>query len=287
MYEQDYHEPVTPGGSASRVGEMRRDSARDSHVIALLLHRVTRARIATAVGRRHALVFVTSVEELANAVRECPRVRTVICEPRDAHGIPTAPVLHDLRASYPSFALIGYCPRGTASPDLLALANAGIDELVQEGLDDEGAALRAAYRGSIEACAARQVLAAVKDVIPTPLLPVAQYCLRFPREDHSVGGLARAQGVDRKTLLNHSHRNDFIAPSTLAMWCRILLAAALLEATRETVEQVSYSLEFSSPSSFRNACSRYTGVKPSAWRQAGGLSGVVALFLRALRDRPK
>jgi AraC-like DNA-binding protein len=246
-----------------------------------VLDRLARAKLARVLGPHGQLVWVSTIGEMRDALDAESRVGTVISEARDLRGVSASPLLREVRQNRPSVALIGYCARNTPSPDLLALANAGIDELVQEGVDDEGVALRAAYRGSIEARAARAVLSAIASLVPATLLPVVEYCLRYPREDHSVLALARAHGVDRKTLLNHASRNAFFAPSTLAMWCRIMLAAALLETTRDTVEQIAFSLEFASPSAFRNACRRYTGQRPSTWRAAGGLEGVVELFRAA------
>ena len=283
MYRSKSIQPVTPRGAASSYEEdaTNRVGARRV-IIALLLSRVSRARIATVVDHDDELIFTSTIEELRDQVRTPRRALTIVCEPRDANGIPTAPLIREITGRSPAAAIIGYCPTDATSSDILALANAGIDELVQEGIDDEGIALRTAYRGSIEACAARDVKRAVRDVIPETLMPLTEYCLRYPREDHSVARLARALGVDRKTLLNHTHRHNLVAPSTLAMWCRILLAAALLEATRDPVEHVALSLEFASPSAFRNACRRYTGQRPSEWRAPGGLASVVTTFRMAV-----
>ena len=242
---------------------------------------MAQARIAGLVGREK-LVVVSTVHELRERATRAPGNVVIVCEPRDADGVLTAPLLRELCEQCPALALIGFCPRAALSTDILAMANAGIDVLVQEGVDDEGIALQSAYQESIESRAARQVLVAVKGAIPDPLSPLARYCLRFPREDHSVAGLSRALGVDRKTLLNYSHRAHFMAPSALAMWCRLLLAAALLEATRAPVERIADTLDFPSPSAFRNLCHRHAQQKPSEWRNANGLALATAAFRRAL-----
>ncbi|MEO5816401.1 MAG: helix-turn-helix domain-containing protein [Gemmatimonadaceae bacterium] len=247
-------------------------------VVALVLGRVARARFEQAVGRSDRLEFVSTLADLRARVLGATVLVTIVAEARDETGGPTAPLLREIVVLRPATAIIGYCHAGSASADILDLACAGIDELVQEGIDDEGIALRTAFSGSIEACAARTVRAAIEHLIPGALRPLVDFCLQYPQEDHSVEGLGRALGVDRKTLLNHSHRLELPPPSTLAMWCRLLLAAAILERTGQPVEQVALTLEFASPSAFRNACRRYARERPSSWREAGGLARVVRKF---------
>jgi AraC-like DNA-binding protein len=279
MYEPNEGGPVTPSGKASHPGNSAQSQATNMEpvIIAMLLDRLSQARIAAHVGRRR-LRLVFTVDELRDTWRQWRSGSVVVAEPRDANGVPTSPLLRDIREQAPAIAVIGYCPKSAESSDILALANAGIDGLIQEGVDDEGTALEAAFRGCIEARAAREAYASISTVIPSELRPVAHYCLRFPREEHTVAALARAQGVDRKTLLNYTQRHSFMPPSRLTMWCRLLLASALLETTRDPVERIALSLDFASPSAFRNAAQRYTNMRPTDWRAVGGLNAVAAMF---------
>ena len=64
-----------------------------------------------------------------------------------------------------------------------------VDELVQEGIDDEGIALRAAFDGGVEACAARIVRTAIDPLIPEEMRPLVDFCLQYPHEDQSVSGV--------------------------------------------------------------------------------------------------
>jgi AraC-like DNA-binding protein len=294
MYLRRGHEPVTLGGRQSRYEEVTANGTslaakvRTRLVVALVLGRVARARFEQAIGRTDRLVFVSTLAALRAQLLGATVLVTIVAEARDEDGAPTAPLLREILALRPATAIIGYCHARSASADILDLACAGIDELVQEGIDDEGIALRAAFTGSIEACAARSVREAIQHLIPSVLRPLVDFCLQYPQEDHSVEGLARALGVDRKTLLNHSHRLALPPPSALAMWCRLLLAAAMLESTGQSVEHVSLALDFASPSSFRNACRRYANERPSTWRTPGGLARVVRRFTEdCQRCRPR
>jgi AraC-like DNA-binding protein len=284
MYLRRDQQPVTLGGRQSRYEDVNANGAslaskvRTRLVIALVLGRVARARFEQAIGRTDRLVFVGTLAALRAELSSATELVTIVTEARDESGAPTAPLLREILAASPATAIIGYCHARSASADILDLACAGIDELVQEGIDDEGIALRAAFSGSIEACAARSVREAIERLIPLPVRPLVDFCLQYPQEDHSVEGLGRALGVDRKTLLNHSHRLALPPPSSLAMWCRLLLAAAILESTGQSVERVALALDFASPSAFRNACRRYANERPSTWRTPGGLARVVRRF---------
>ncbi len=289
MYDVEERGPVTRGGRQSPQGDARTSAARGTSyrqrcVVALVHGRLARARLASVLDSSTRLIFVTTLDDLRAALRGSRGTLTVVTEARDANGVTTTSFLRELAAQSPAVATIGYCTAQRTSRDLLDLASAGIDELIQEDIDDVGIALKSAYAGSTESCAARAVRRALEDVIPADLRPMADYCLQFPRDDHSVEGLARAMGVDRKTLLNYSDRSGFPPPSALAMWCRLLLAASLLEATGSSVEHVSMQLDFASPSAFRNACRRYTGERPSSWRKPGGLSRVAELMKQSLQS---
>jgi AraC-like DNA-binding protein len=284
MYLRRSHEPVTLGGRQSRYEDVNANGSalaakvRTRLVVALVLGRVARARFEQAIGRTDRLVFVSTLAALRAQLFGATTLVTIVAEARDEVGSPTAPLLREILTARPATSIIGYCHARSASADILDLAWAGIDELVQEGIDDEGIALRAAFTGSIEACAARSVREAIDHLIPLAVRPLVDFCLQYPQEDHSVEGLGRALGVDRKTLLNHSHRLMLPPPSTLAMWCRLLLAAAMLESTGHSVEHVALALDFASPSAFRNACRRYANERPSTWRAPGGLARVVRRF---------
>src|SRR5438309_2170571 len=168
MYMEDCDPPVTPGGEASHHGESAGPARKPGVVIvALTSSRVMQARVTTLAGRRGNAVFVSTVERLAIEARRWRRDAVLSAEARDAQPAPVPPLLREISDRCPDVALIGFCTRHTPSSDILALANAGIDVLIQEGIDDEGFALRAAYKGSIEARAARRILAAIKDVVPS------------------------------------------------------------------------------------------------------------------------
>ena len=255
-------------------------------IVALILGRVSRARLGEMPGRGDEIIFVDTCSGLRAALLKPMQAITVIAEARDRSGESCIPLLREVCERMPGAATIGYALRHSSTAEILELASCGIDELIQEGVDDMGIALSAAFAGSIEACAARAVRTGVGQIITGPVRTLVDYCLQYPREDLSIEGIAYALGVHRKTLLNQCTRAGLPSPSALVMWARLMLAAAVLESTGFAVERVALDLAFASPSAFRNACRRHARLKPSDWRHAGGLAAVLASFSAACSSSP-
>jgi AraC-like DNA-binding protein len=168
--------------------------------------------------------------------------------------------------------VLGYVTQGALHVDALReLAKAGVHELVFRDVDDSAAFLSAKFSRGEEARAAAAVMARITPHTPRRLLPVADYVLSFPRDSHAVARVAAALGINRKTLTNWSTREGCPPPGILITWCRLLLAAELLQVTGRSVERVVLSLEFASGSAFRNLCQRYLRRRPSSLAVPGAL----------------
>ena len=182
-----------------------------------------------------------------------------------------ADTVQALRQRLPSLSIIGYCRIGHEhSSAILGLATAGVHELVFRGVDDSGVALRAVLGSAEHACAAEGLLATLLPLLPPSLHPFARYCLNFPHRAHTVGEVAHALGVNRKTLVNYCARARLPAPATLLGWCRLLLATHYLVATTRTVERIALRLDFPSDTALRNMMKRYTGMRAQELRHPGG-----------------
>ena len=256
-------------------------------VLALITGRLERLRIATAV-RGHATVhFVGTVSELLARLAEAsaPPIALIV-EPRDCDGRSTAGVVRQLAAAQPQLPIVGYCRAGYEhSRDILDLGLAGAHELLFHGIDDSGVALRGILTSAGQACAAAQVLGAIRDDVPPALLPLFEFCLAYPERATSVQAVAHALGVHRKTLVNHCAQASLPPPGAVIAWCRLLLVGHFLETPGRTVEGIALRVEFASASALRNMLRRYTGLRPQQVRERGGLCCVVDAFRRSLTER--
>jgi AraC-like DNA-binding protein len=256
-------------------------------IAALVLDREGRARIQDSLRGRATVQFVDEGRELLAIVRRTTLV-AIIIEARDRAGVAIAPLARAIREGFPSVALIGYGRLSSAgSGEVLALARAGVDELIIYGCDDVGIALRSAVEQARERRAAAQVLTALDDVVPPTLHSFVAYCLEHARQATSVSAAARALGVHRKTLVNRARQAGVAEPSRLLGWCRLLAAAPLLADPFRPVEQVALESGFTSATAFRNMLKRYSGLTPTVLRTAHGTSRLVKLAREAIAESGK
>jgi AraC-like DNA-binding protein len=266
---------------------------------ALILDREAQARVRAALAcAGHggapggvAVEFHATGASLLAAVRE-RRLAAVVLEPRDGAGLATDATVRAIRRGYPSLPVIAYVLPGRAcSADILALARAGVHELVLRGVDDVGIALRAAVSSAVRQSVAERVLREAAPLVGTAALEILRYCLEHAAEAPTIHGVARALGVHRKTLVNRMRAASLPPPRALLGWCRLLVAAELLDDPARPVEQVALELDFPSGTAFRNMLRRYTALGPREVRENGGLECVLHAFKRALvagrdADRP-
>ncbi len=227
---------------------------------------------------------VAHVRELADALAT-RAYALVIVEARDAAGVSTEETVRALRARHPDLPVLGHAAaRVGLSADALALARAGVHELVISGIDDVAGALRAALARAARRSSAERILADVAELVSADALPLVRYCLEHAATAPTVPEVARALGVSRQTLAARLRAARLPSPRELAVWCRLLLAADLLAGGGRTVDQVALTLDFPSSNAFRNVLRRYSGMGPAELRRAGS-AGLLAAFRGALAGR--
>lgn len=274
---------VSERGTASHEGQPT--PVCPSIVILLARDRIVGQRL-TAAFRPMRVQAVYCVAELHSAMmRHSGDVACVVAQARDSAHEPVGPALSALIQRFPTVPVLGYCAVGARhAADLRDLARAGVHELIFADVDDHPALLRAKLSRGEEARAATAVLRGIKGLLPPVLCRVVEYCVHFPRDSHEISRIAMALGVHRKTLVNWCERAKVPPPSTLVTWVRLLLAAELLRSPGQSVERVANTLEFASPTAFRNQCRRYLGVRPSELRSTEGREDAYRTFAEVLAE---
>ena len=224
---------------------------------------------------------VTTVRAFAEALAG-RSYALVIVDARDADGIPTEETVRTLRQRHPDVPVIGHAAaRSGLASDALALARAGVHELVIAGIDDAAAALRAALARAARRSAAERILADVAAVVPADAIPLVRYCLEHAAAAPTVPEIARALGVSRQTLAARLRAAGAPGPRELSLWCRLLLAAELLAGGGRTVDQVALTFDFPSANALRNALRRHADLGPADLRKVGA-GPLLAAFRDAL-----
>ena len=250
-------------------------------VVALVTGHEARARIRSSLVGHAAVEFCGVRAELLRRVASHPTA-VVITELWDDTGASTAVAVEQLRMKFPAIPVLAYCVlRHATSRELLAMAHAGVNGFVLRGFDDVGRALRMALANADDDCLEQVMGHELGNLLAADVRPVVAHCLSHARTSHTVSGVAAGLGVHRRTLVNRLAQAGLPSPSAVISWCRLLLAARLLEDPGRSVESVALALDFGSGTALRSMLRRYTGLQPKAVRRGGGAECV----LRALRHQ--
>jgi AraC-like DNA-binding protein len=207
----------------------------------------------------------------------------VFLDHRDYDGSPVLPTVRRLREEYPSVPVVMYLSMSAvASGAVMEYARAGVSQLVFHGLDDLKSALRSAVDAAIDQVSAAALGADFEAIVPPSVMPFLRYCLEHARRDITVEEVAIAMGVHRKTLVDRLKAARLPSPRAMIGWCRLLMAARLLDDPGRTVEQVALKLDFPSGAALRNQFKRYTGLRTTEVRQNGGVRCLVHALKREL-----
>lgn len=161
---------------------------------------------------------------------------------------------------------------------------AGVHELLYEGVDTAGVALRAVLESAQRAQVGERAAAALMASVPERLWAFIKQATAHP-EIHRVSELADALGYNRRTLLNHCTSAGYPPPHELLAWCRLAVVGELLTSTTRTIESIALQLDFPSDTALRNMIKRYTGLRASDVRAQGGMRSILDAFDTAMRAR--
>lgn len=252
-------------------------------IIGLVCDREARARLRHALSEPTRLEFCSRRAEFVEAVLRGP-VRVLVTELWDSTGEPMTAVVRRLRTGFPATPILAYCWLSCSTAhEILEMARAGISGIIFRGYDDVGSALRSALARAEDLSVAEAVSRAITPLISPEGRTIVEYCIEHARAAPAVSEVAAAIGVHRKTLVNWMASAGLPAPSAVIAWCRLLLAARLLEEPARSVECVALDLDFGSATELRNMLRRYTGLRPTEVRQRGGFGFLLKLFTQQFR----
>lgn len=261
--------PLLDGQSGTRVRTIGK-------VFALVLGKTERARLMAALRGQYALQFADRGYELLALVKgEQSSVAGVMLEMRDADGRSTCDIVTQIALSELSPPVLAYCRAGGEhTGEIRKFVLAGVRELVFEGVDDMGVALRSVLSSAQQAQVGERVANTLLTALPPILGPFVRYVTAHP-ETQRVIDVANALGYNRKTLVNHCAQAAAPPPQELLAWCRLAVVAELLCTTPRTIESIGLQLDFPSDTALRNMMKRYTGLRASDVRVRGGMRCVM------------
>jgi AraC-like DNA-binding protein len=214
------------------------------------------------------------------AARNIPPALLVGEEPLRKNGITRLAVL---KLRHPEIATVAFL---SAAADLarsvFAMGQAGVDELLIEGIDDHPNQIRQAFSRAAVYSIARTVEQACRP--GSPVLAAQNIVPALTRIEtlRRPGALAAAFGISLTTLRNELRAGGLCSPKLMLGLLRVMMAARRLGDTGDSVQQIAAEVGYGTPRALNNACHRLLGSTPHEIRSRGGLGFAGRRFRAAL-----
>lgn len=243
-------------------------------------------RLSDALGTNTGLESFADLTLLIDAIRARRIDATVVYV--DLHSFEVSEAaLKRIRLSFTSHTLIAYYNPRTLTPrHLLRIAQSGITELVQFNLDDSRSNLARILNVASRVSHAETLMARLHHDVPSPLRPLLMWGLEHAASDLNVPAFAAAFGLSRRTLAWRMLQYNVPRPRQFLTWCRLLVAALLLDDEGRTLDSVSDQLNFPGGHALGAVFFRYMNKGVVSLRYEGVLEAVLAAFRLAMKGRP-
>lgn len=186
-----------------------------------------------------------------------------------------------LRAARPGLAVVAFAPGGRDGALMLrSVLRAGMDAVILDTERPPRQQLGTLITEARGAALSRVLHPHLPSQGHARLRRLIEACFYNPARTHSVESIARLLRVNRRTLLHWCQTAGALRPEEIVGWCRLVLAAHMIEYQQQATSIVARELRYSTPSGLRNQLRRYTGMKPTDLREDG-----VRLLLDRFIDR--
>jgi AraC-like DNA-binding protein len=256
-------------------------------VVAFVRDPLDRLRLTAALRGSGTLWSCDSADAVLAALQGEQATIAIITTYEGRHAEALA-LAHRIQRRFPLVAiLVYYDPRVTASRQLIEFVDAGIVDIVQRDLDDHPRLFGHILRNVTRKVAARRLKAAVLPRVPAGAQPLLDYLLEHADGPLRVDEVAAALGISRRTLYRRLEALAYPPAEAMIGWCRLLVAAHLLEDQRRSFDSVAGSLRFPSGMALRSLFRRYVGVTGGVARAGDGpLALVLSHFTQLLTGPP-
>ncbi len=191
--------------------------------------------------------------------------------------------LKRVRSGFAEHPLIAYYhPRGLSPRHLLRIAQTGITELVQFDVDDSRRTLARILNAAPRVSHVEMLASRLQDDVPEELRPLLVYALEHAGTDMQAPELAAAFGLSNRTLSWRMLQYNVPRPRMFLTWCRLLVAATLLNDKRRTLDSVSDQLNFPGGHSLGSVFYRYLHRGIISLREEGVLEAMLQAFRKEL-----
>ena len=194
--------------------------------------------------------------------------------------------LRRIHASFESHPLVAYYdPRGITPRHILSLAQSGITDLVQLDVDDSKILFGKILDSAARVSHARTLVDLIGRDMPVAMRSVFSYALEHAGRSMDVPELAASLGLSKRTLAWRMNQQGLPSPRIFLTWCRLLVAALLLNERGRTLDSVAEQLDFSGGHSLGAVFFRYMDRGIMTLRDEGVLAATVEEFRLSLTGK--
>lgn len=215
------------------------------------------------------------------------RVALTVVEAAGGSNAAALLALRRLREGFPKHPVIAWCDvRAIESHDLLEIARAGVQDLIRHDLDELRHVFARIVASATQRAASYRILEELADLVPPRLYPLLSYVLEHSNEHLDRDGVAAVFGLSRRTLQNRLTDAQLPPLRPFLTWCRLLVAAALLEEPGHTLDSVAAQLDFHDGPNLGTALRRYTGTNITGLRARGAFREAIQAFRDHVHKSP-
>lgn len=215
------------------------------------------------------------------------RVALTVVEAGGGSNAAALLALRRLREGFPKHPVIAWCDvRAIESHELLEIARAGVQDLIRHDLDELRHVFARIVASATQRAISYRILEELGDVVPHRLHPLLSYVLEHSDEHLDRNGVAAVFGLSRRTLQNRLTDARLPPLRPFLTWCRLLVAAALLEEPGHTLDSVAAQLDFYDGANLAVTLRRYTGANITRLRARGAFTESMRAFREVVDSIP-
>ena len=229
------------------------------------------ARLSGALSADHRVVACPSWESLTRALEQ-DHFDGCLVDADHPDRDAAAREIASLRNRYPGLAIVA-CVEARHSQGYFDLGEMGVDGLLPSD-SLRNAKVRSIVDDALATARADRISRALRGRYAAPGPAAIGWAVEHAGSETSVLKLAAALGHTPRGLRQALEEAGFPGPTRVLLWGRLLLAAARLSRDGRTVEEVAFSLGYSTATSLSRAMKRQTGLTPREVSEHGGMDRV-------------
>jgi len=188
-----------------------------------------------------------------------------------------------LRERHPGLAIVACVEEGHGQ-GYFDLGEMGVDGVLPMGAV-QNVKVRAVVDGALATARAARIARGLQERYAAPGPDAIGWAVENAGAETSVDKLAAALGHTPRSLRQALEDAGLPGPTRVLLWGRLLLAGARLSRDGQTVEEVAFSLGYSTATSLARAMKRQTGLTPSEVSEHGGMERVRDALFSSPSDR--